>query len=175
MDWQARITQLRKQIELDTKELLALEEKVGTYNKQLELRKKYVSSREIIELIARYQGVSKNMTAIKRWADEGLLGASIEEREHFPELVKQRGNKRFLYLRSTVFAFLLARNYIFPRFEVVDQVKWKKPEIEKPLQAVIISSRLQEDQFVYTIQDERTGEVFYNVREDNLELVEEEA
>lgn len=175
MDWTDRINQLRTQIMQDTQELTKLEEQYENYLKQLEMRKSYMSSREIIELVASYQGISKNMTAIKRWADEGLLGEKIDEREHFPLLVKKQGNKRFLYPRSTVYAFLASNNYIFPRYEVIDQVKYRRPNDGDELQAVIISTHLHKDQFVYMIQAEGTGELIHDVREADLAIVEEDS
>ncbi|MGC5323841.1 hypothetical protein [Brevibacillus sp. SYSU BS000544] len=175
MKWVERISQLRRQIMQDTQELAQLEEQYKNYLKQLELRKTYMSSREIIELVASYQGITKNMTAIKRWADEGLLGEKIDEREYFPLLVKKQGNKRFLFPRSAVYAFLASNNYIFPRFEIIDQVKYTRLNDGKKIPAVIISVHLHKDQFEYTIQEESTGELIHAVREVDLELVEEDA
>lgn len=170
-----QIQALREQIEREQEELARLEELWREYQEQHRKRQNYLSSKEIIELIQKQCGQSKNMTAIKRWADRGELGEKTEEREQFPLLVHKQGNKRFLFPKPAVYQFLMKKGIIRPRFDILDQVIISLEEGHQEQLGVIIQHQLDGDRFIYTIQVERTGEIITDVEEISLGSVEEEA
>lgn len=177
MDWMEdllqRIQRLRDQIEADCQALNRLEAEWRQFLEQEKERKHYFSSKEILELIREHSGQEKNMTAIKRWADEGLLGEKIEEKERFPLLVHKQGNKRYLYPKPAVLQFLVRKQFIRPRFDILDQVVLTHFRPDQV--GVVIASHLAQDWFVYTVQLEHNGEIMRDIAEANLLLVEEES
>ncbi|MGD8191221.1 hypothetical protein ACQCN2_14675 [Brevibacillus ginsengisoli] len=171
---QERIQRLREKIDAHREELIQLEEEWRSLQEQLRNRTRYLSSIEILDLIREKSGQEKNMTTIKRWADQGLLGEKIEEKEYFSLLVHKQGNKRFLFPKEAVYPFLAMKMLIRPRFEILDQIMVQHQMTSQEQLGVIISHQLVEDQFVYTVQLEQNREIISNIAEHLLRLVEEE-
>jgi hypothetical protein len=149
-DLQSRIRRLRERIAADTNELIRLEGEWQRYLEQWRERSRYLSSQEIIAVIARYSGRPCSMATIKRWADEGYLGEVVDERERFPGLVRKQGNRRNLYPKTAVYPFLLAKGLIHPRYEILDRVRVNRHGAN--LSGVIVDIVCQTGPFLYTVQ-----------------------
>jgi hypothetical protein len=150
-----QMKRLRAQIIRATNELPRLEKKRAARLALLKERAKYVSSQEILELIYQSSGRKASLATIKRWADQGLLGEVINEREHFATLVHKQGNKRFLFRKEAVYPFLLSKGLLRPRFDILDQVI---VHAEPSHRGVVVAVFLCEDSFLYTIQREGSQE-----------------
>ncbi|KMY53302.1 hypothetical protein AC623_04275 [Bacillus sp. FJAT-27231] len=150
-----------------------LSERLEALNKQEKEREKYISSKEIVELIFNKIGKTINMSTIKRWADEGYLGEVIDEKEKFWALQSKQGKKRFLYPKTNTYDFLYEKGYLLPEFEVLDRVLVTNQSSE-PIVGIVIDSCLTKGQFLYTIQIEGSFETIKNVKEDILKEASEE-
>lgn len=168
-DLQVQIEELKNRIRRDTLRLRKL--KQTEYERQRAERSQYLSSREIAALIKEHTGKSCSMTTIKRWADRGYLGEVCEERKRFPALPARRGNKRFLYRKTTVFCYLREKGLLKPRFAVLDRVRLARPGPQRgePEQtAVVMAAELADDSFVYTLQLEASGRIVRQIPEQQL-------
>jgi hypothetical protein len=165
-DYDTLIAQLRQQIADATEQLRQLETERQSYIRQRFRRSQYLSSREILELLAARHGRTGSMATIKRWADEGHLGEVIEERQAFPLLAGTQGRKRFLYPKRDVFRFLHEKGLLQPAYDVLDRVIVHVGN--EPKWAVVISSTLVEDRFLYNLQLEETGEMLNDVPEEEI-------
>jgi hypothetical protein len=165
-DYDMLIRQLRRQIAELTEQLRELEIERQSYIRQRLRRSHYLSSREILQLLAARHGRTSSMATIKRWADEGHLGEVIEERQAFPLLATMQGRQRFLYLKRDVYRFLHEKGLLQPVYEVLDRVNILVENT--PRWAVVVSSTLAEDHFVYDLQLEETGEILNHVPEEEL-------
>ncbi|ERI06938.1 hypothetical protein [Aneurinibacillus aneurinilyticus] len=150
MDLEDRIKHIKQKIEEKQALLAELEAKLTEYKSQQEQRKHYMASKEIIDYIEQRSGKIINMSTIKRWTDEGYLGEVIDEREHFWALKTKQGKKRNLYKRATVFPFLYARGYIFPYYDILDEVLYLTETASFP--ATVTDIRMEDGQFLYKIQ-----------------------
>lgn len=154
-DIEEKIKQVRARIVQATGELIELEkERLEALRLQGE-REKYVSSQEILDLIARTSGRQGSLATIKRWADQGFLGEVINEREHFPTLVHKQGNKRFLYPKEAVYPFLLKKGLLRPRFDILDRVRLQG---DPSFHGIVVAVTLCNGTFLYTIQKEGSQE-----------------
>lgn len=165
------IARLRQQIEELTERLGALEQEWESFEAQQRLRQTYISSREILELLATRCGRTGSMASIKRWADEGHLGQVVEEREAFPLLAGKQGKKRHLYPRADVFRFLHQKGWLHPRYDVLDRVLLKVGDDVKWAVITAVNAREADsiDQlFVYQAQLEASGEVIEEIAENAL-------
>ncbi|MEJ8546102.1 hypothetical protein [Brevibacillus borstelensis] len=171
-DYDQLIARLKRQIAETTERLERLEaERIACEKQRLE-RKRYVSSREILDLLASRSGRTGSMASIKRWADDGLLGTVIDEREAFPLLSGKQGNKRFLYPRRDVLRFLHGRGLLVPSFDVLDRVRLERSgqSVCAVITAVAVSKADTEDElFVYQAQLEESGEVIDDIPESALQ------
>jgi hypothetical protein len=165
-DYDLLIARLRRQIAEATEQLKKLEAERAAYEEQRRRRSAYLSSREILDLLAARHGRMGSMATIKRWADEGHLGAVIDEREAFPLLTGKQGNKRFLYPREDVFRFLYEKGLLTPAYDVLDRVRITRGTQQE--WAVVISAELAVDRFLYTVQVESSGEVVSGIPEADL-------
>jgi hypothetical protein len=132
-------------------------------------RKHYISSKEILDLIYEQTSKQGNMSMIKRWADDGLLGEVVDEKDKFGALRSKQGKKRFLYPKKEVYSFLYEKGYIRPKFEVLDRVKWIDATNTMEI-GIIVNSHLQQDQFYYTIQLQKSGEVIKDISENEIQI-----
>ncbi|WP_051331048.1 hypothetical protein [Aneurinibacillus terranovensis] len=148
MELEEAIERLRQEIQEKKSLLRQLEEELAQSKKQQECRKRYISSKEIVDFVAMRSGKTINMSTIKRWTDDGHLGDAIDEREHFWALKTKQGKKRNLYLRSVVFPFLYERGYIEPLYDILDEVCY----IPQNLRGVIMECDILEGEFVYKLQ-----------------------
>jgi hypothetical protein len=165
-DYDMLITQVRRQIAELAEQLRALESERQAYLRQRSRRSHYLSSREILQLLAARHGRTSSMATIKRWADEGHLGEVIEERQAFPLLSAKQGRQRFLYPKHDVYRFLHEKGLLQPVYEVLDRVNiWVE---NTPRWAVVVSSTLADDRFVYDLQLEETGEILNHVPEEKI-------
>lgn len=165
-DYDLLIARLRRQIEEATERLQQVEAERAAYEEQRRRRSAYLSSREILDLLAARHGRTGSMASIKRWADEGHLGAVIDEREAFPLLTGKQGNKRFLYPREDVFRFLYQKGLLTPAYDVLDRVRITRGRRQE--WAVVISAELAVDCFRYHVQVEGSGEVVVGIPETEL-------
>lgn len=149
-----------------------LTERLEALNEQEKERKKYISSKEIIDLVFKKIGKTINMSTIKRWADEGYLGEVIDEKEKFWALHSKQGKKRFLYPKVNTYNFLYEKGYLLPEFEVLDRVVVNQSN--DPIIGIVIESRLTKGQFLYTIQIEGAFETIKDVKESVLKEASEE-
>ncbi|WP_151532749.1 hypothetical protein [Cytobacillus depressus] len=150
--------------------LKKLYEQLEALNEQEKERKKYISSKEIIELIYKNIGKNVNLSTIKRWADEGFLGEVIDEKEKFWALHLKQGKKRFLYPKMNAFNFLYEKGYLFPQFEVLDRVMIMDQNNNSVI-GIVVDSCLQKGHFQYTIQIEETFAIIKDIEESYLSKV----
>lgn len=143
-------------------ELEQLRGQLAVVAEQEEMRKQFLSSKEIIERVHRYTGRELNMSTIKRWADEGYLGEVIDEKQAFPALRTKQGKKRFLYPKIDAYSFLYEKGYLTPAFDVLDQV-WLGRE-----RAMVMDAVLEKGEFHYTVQIESSFEVKKGIKESCL-------
>ncbi|GAB7388732.1 hypothetical protein BSNK01_25700 [Bacillaceae bacterium] len=161
---EAAIKALEKKIEKDRQKLLQLRKRLQEYQTQEEERRRYISSKEILDLIYEYTGKKSNLSTIKRWADEGYLGEVVDEKEKFWALKTKQGKKRFLYPKTQVYAFLLEKGFLKPKYEILDRVRLKGSN--EP--GVVVNAYLAGDHFRYTVQLERSGKVLQQIKEEEL-------
>ncbi|MBW5467297.1 hypothetical protein [Brevibacillus formosus] len=165
-DYDLEIRVLKQKIVEAHALLRQLETERKNYLTQLERRKAFLSSREILEILETKAGRVGSMATVKRWADQGYLGDWIDERETFPLLVSKQGNKRFLFPRESVLTYLYKKGYLRPSYEVLDRVQLTR---ESTCCWGIITSIERSDQhFIYQVQLEKTGEVLLEVPEEEL-------
>ncbi|GED13018.1 hypothetical protein [Aneurinibacillus migulanus] len=150
MELEVRVKHLRQEIKEKQALLADLEEKLIEYKSQQEQRKYYVSSKEIIDYIEHRSGKLINMSTIKRWADEGYLGEVSDEREQFWALKTKQGKKRNLYKKAIVFSFLYTRGYLFPYYDILDEVLYSTETTS--FSAIVTDIRMENGQFLYKIQ-----------------------
>lgn len=150
MELEERITHIKQEIKEKQALLAELEEKLTEYKSQKEQRKHYVASKEIIDHIEHRSGKTIHMSTIKRWTDEGYLGEVTDEREQFWALKTKQGKKRHLYKKEAVFSFLYAKGYLFPYYDILDEVLYHTETAS--LSATIIDIRMEDGQFLYKIQ-----------------------
>ncbi|MED1721517.1 hypothetical protein EN829_053965 [Mesorhizobium sp. M00.F.Ca.ET.186.01.1.1] len=168
-DYAQKIEQTKKQIAELHALLAELEQEQHAYLEQLEQRKTYLSSREILDLLNQKQGRYGSMASIKRWSDNGYLGDGVDEREAFPLLASKQGNKRFLYPREAVLAFLDEKGLLAPAYDVLDRVQLRQANRDFCWALVTAVSR-HDLRFFYQVQLEATGEVVPAVPEEELFL-----
>jgi RNase P/RNase MRP subunit p29 len=169
MELENTIKSIEEKIEGYQQELQKLREQLDALKVQEKERENFVSSKEIIDLIASKVGKKVNMSTIKRWADEGYLGEVIDEKEKFWAVHSKQGKKRFLYPKAQAFTFLYEKGFLQPEFEVLDRVLVKLPERE-PVIAIVINSSLRQGEFLYTLQVEGTFDILKDVKERELTL-----
>lgn len=143
-----------------------LETERKNYLTQLERRKAFLSSREILDILETKAGRAGSMATVKRWADQGYLGDWIDERETFPLLVRKQGNKRFLFPRESVLTYLYKKGYLRPSYEVLDRVQLTRDST--CCWGIITSVERSDQHFTYQVQLEKTGEVLLSVSEEEL-------
>ncbi|MGN7470411.1 hypothetical protein [Brevibacillus sp. SAFN-007a] len=168
-DYARQIAQVKQHLAQLTALLEELEEEQQRYHEQLEQRKAYMSSREILQLLEQKQVRIGSMATIKRWSDRGCLGEGVDERETFPLLAGKQGNKRFLYPRETVLAFLYEKGFLAPAYEVLDRVRLRQSR-ERADWALVTAVSRRDLRFFYQVQWETTGEVVLAVPEEDLFL-----
>ncbi|WP_203364306.1 hypothetical protein [Bacillus sp. REN10] len=170
LEWLIQKTEakLKEQQEL----LQELYQRLEALTIQEKERQKYISSKEIIDLIERKVGKKTNMSTIKRWADEGYLGEVVDEKDKFWALQSKQGKKRYLYAKVDTYRFLYEeKGYLLPEYEVLDRVLVTQSKGE-PLIGIIIDSHLHEDEFHYVIQIEGSFDTLKNVKERNIQLMQ---
>lgn len=167
-DYERQISRLRGQIAKLSNQLAQLEKQQQAYGEQCERRLAFLSSREILDLLAARQGRSGSIATIKRWADSGYLGEVVDEREVFPLLAGKQGNKRFLYPREAVYRYLHEKGLLRPAFDILDRVLLAAPS--GSVRAVVTASERHGDRFTYQVQLEESGEVLTEVAEADLTL-----
>ncbi|RNB84668.1 hypothetical protein EDM56_21425 [Brevibacillus fluminis] len=167
---QAEIAALESKIQECQDRLAHLYREREELLKQEVERKRYISSKEIIDLIYERTGKQSNMSMIKRWSDDGLLGEVVDEKVLFWALRSKQGKKRFLYQKKYVYAFLYEKGYLKPTFDVLDRVSLVDGTAAS---GIVINSQLHGDQFTYTIQLEDTGQVRQNVEEKQITWLSE--
>lgn len=143
-----------------------LETERKNYLTQLERRKAFLSSREILDILETKAGRVGSMATVKRWADQGYLGECIDERETFPLLTSKQGNKRFLFPRESVLTFLYKKGYLRPSYEVLDRVQLTRDST--CCWGIITSVERSDQHFTYQVQLDKTGEVLLAVPEEEL-------
>ncbi|MCC8436688.1 hypothetical protein HP567_019255 [Brevibacillus sp. M2.1A] len=143
-----------------------LETERKNYLMQLERRRAFLSSREILDILETKVGRIGSMATVKRWADQGYLGDCIDERETFPLLVSKQGNKRFLFPRESVLNYLYKKGYLRPSYEVLDRVQLTKDST--CYWGIITSVERSDQHFTYQVQLEKTREVLLSVPEEEL-------
>lgn len=134
-----------------------LETERKNYLTQLERRKAFLSSREILDILETKAGRVGSMATVKRWADQGYLGECIDERETFPLLTSKQGNKRFLFPRESVLTYLYKKGYLRPSYEVLDRVQLTRDST--CCWGIITSVERSDQHFTYQVQLDKTGEV----------------
>lgn len=150
-----------------------LQERLNEVIRQEEERKRYISSKEILDLIYEQTGKKSNMSTIKRWADEGHLGQVVLEKDKFWAIRSKQGRKRFLYPKKEVFSFLQSKGLLQPKFDILDRVHMhNRPNREK---GVIVDAYFGEHQFCYTVQLEKSRQVVHHVRENDLLRIRQES
>ncbi len=171
-DIEGQIEILEKRILDDQLTLQSLKLRLKELIIQEKERACYLSSSEILDLIYEHTGKESNMSTIKRWSDQGFLGEAIDEREVFWALKTKQGKKRFLYPKKQVYQFLYDKKWIRPRFDVLDRVKICKPGTPYHEEAaVVVKSRLEADEFLYTLQTENDFLVLQDITESCLSLI----
>ncbi|MGP7818178.1 hypothetical protein [Niallia sp. 01092] len=161
---EAKIKSIEEKIESYQNFLINLNEELKELIKQEEERKRYISSKEIIDLIYEHTGKNTNMSTIKRWADEGYIGNIINEKDKFWALKSKQGKKRFLYPKEDVYNFLYQKGYLWPKYEVLDRVLISENNHEL-LTGIIVNSYLKKDEFHYTIQVEGNMKIIKEIKE----------
>jgi len=163
------IKTIEEKIKAYQDELNQLREELSALDEQEKERKKYVSSKEIVELIYKKIGKKVNMSTIKRWADEGYLGEVIDEKEKFWALQSKQGKKRFVYPRVQAFTFLYEKGFLLPEFEILDRVLIMNPDDSQTI-GVVVDYHLHKGEFLYTIQIEGTFEILKEINENELTI-----
>lgn len=169
-DLQSEILALEIKIKESQDRLLLLNRELEDLLKQEIERQNYISSKEIIDLIFERTGKTSNMSMIKRWSDDGFLGEVVDEKDLFWALRSKQGKKRFLYQKKYVYAFLYEKGFLKPAFDVLDRVSFADRSFGP---GIVISSQLQGDVFIYTIQLEQSGQVRHHVEEKQITWLEE--
>ncbi len=164
------IKTIEAKIEAYQKELNQLREELSALTEQEEERKKYVSSKEIVDLIDKKIGKKVNMSTIKRWADEGYLGEVIDEKERFWALQSKQGKKRFVYPKVQALTFLYEKGFLLPEFEILDRVSVMNADGSQTI-GIVIDYRLDKGEFLYSIQIEGTFEILKEMNEREITLV----
>lgn len=165
-DYDQQIARLKIQVLEATTQLTELENEKQTYLEQLERRRGYLSSREILDLLETRQGRLGSMATIKRWADNGYLGDVTDEREAFPLLEGKQGNKRYLYPRDVVLRFLHDKGFLSPAYEVLDRVQLMTET--GSVWALVTAIQRDDHRFTYQVQLESSGDVLSSVAEEFL-------
>ncbi|ASJ54081.1 hypothetical protein BP422_11325 [Brevibacillus formosus] len=165
-DYDMEIRVLKQKIVEAHALLSQLETERKNYLTQLERRKAFLSSREILDILETKAGRVGSMATVKRWADQGYLGDCIDERETFPLLVSKQGNKRFLFPRESVLSYLYKKGYLRPSYEVLDRVQLTRDSTY--CWGIITSVERTDQHFTYQVQLEKTGEVLLAVPEEEL-------
>lgn len=165
-DYDLEIRALKQKIVEAHALLSQLETESKNYLTQLERRKAFLSSREILDILETKAGRVGSMATVKRWADQGYLGDCIDERETFPLLVSKQGNKRFLFPRESVLSYLYKKGYLRPSYEVLDRVQVTRDST--CCWGIITSVERSDQHFTYQVQLEKTGEVLLAVPEEEL-------
>lgn len=165
----AEINALERKIEEQQHTLAQLKETLTCLEEQEAERRRFISSKEIIDMVYSHIGKRLNMSTIKRWADEGYLGEVIDEKERFWALKSKQGKKRYVYPKAAVFPFLNEKGYLKPKFAVLDAVKAKQE-----ITGMIIDFYLEKEHFCYTLQLDGTFQTISGINEEHLQLVEKE-
>jgi len=163
------IKTIEEKIKAYQEELNQLREELSALAEQEEERKKFVSSKEIVDLIYKKIGKKVNMSTIKRWADEGYLGEVIDEKEKFWALQSKQGKKRFVYPKVQAFTFLYEKGFLLPEFEILDRVVIMNSDGSQTI-GIVIDYRLDKGEFHYTIQIEGKFEILKEINERDLYL-----
>lgn len=166
---EANIKSLEEKIKAQQLELEQLRKQLDALEVQEKERKKYVSSKEIVDLIYKNVGKKVNMSTIKRWADEGYLGEVIDEKEKFWALQSKQGKKRFVYPKVQAFTFLYEKGFLMPEYEVLDRVLITNQEHHQVI-GIVIDCRLHKGEFLYSIQKEGKFEIAKDIKESELTL-----
>ncbi|WP_404331813.1 hypothetical protein [Mesobacillus maritimus] len=163
------IKTIEEKIKAYQEELTQLREELSALDEQEKERTKYVSSKEIVDLIYKKVGKKVNMSTIKRWADEGYLGDVIDEKEKFWALQSKQGKKRFVYPKVQAFTFLYEKGFLLPEFDILDRVQIMNPDDSQTI-GIVVDYQLNKGEFLYTIQIEGTFEILKEMNERDLTL-----
>ncbi|MBY0098171.1 hypothetical protein [Mesobacillus maritimus] len=166
---EANIKTIEEKIKAYQEELNQLREELSALDEQEKERKKFVSSKEIVDLIYRKIGKKVNMSTIKRWADEGYLGEVIDEKEKFWALQSKQGKKRFVYPKVQAFTFLYEKGFLLPEFEILDRVLIMNPDDSHTI-GIVVDYHLNKGEFLYTIQIEGTFDIIKEINERKITL-----
>jgi hypothetical protein len=167
---EANIKLIDEKVKAYQQDLQKLREQLDALDEQEKEREKFVSSKELVNLIYKKIGKKINMSTIKRWADEGYLGEVIDEKERFWALHSKQGKKRFLYPKVQAFTFLYEKGFLLPEYEVLDRVLVTNPEFNHTI-GIVVNSDLNMGEFLYNIQIEGTYEILKDIKERELTLV----
>jgi hypothetical protein len=167
---EANIKLIEEKVKAYQQDLQKLREQLDALDEQEKEREKFVSSKELVDLIYKKVGKKINMSTIKRWADEGYLGEVIDEKEMFWALHSKQGKKRFLYPKVQAFTFLYEKAFILPEFEILDRVLVTNPELDQTI-GIVINSGLHSGEFLYNIQIEGTYDIIKDIKEKELTQV----
>lgn len=167
---EANIKLIDEKVKAYQQDLQKLREQLDALDEQEKEREKFVSSKELVDLIYKKVGKKINMSTIKRWADEGYLGEVIDEKEMFWALHSKQGKKRFLYPQIQAFTFLYEKGYLLPEYEVLDRVLVTNPEYYNTI-GIVVNCDLNMGEFLYNIQIEGTFEILKDIKERELTLV----
>jgi RNase P/RNase MRP subunit p29 len=163
------IKTIEEKIKAYQEELNQLREELSALDAQEKERRKFVSSKEIVDLIYKKIGKKVNMSTIKRWADEGYLGEVIDEKERFWALQSKQGKKRFVYPKIQAFTFLYEKGFLMPEFEILDRVLILKPDNSRTV-GIVVDYHLNKGEFLYTIQIEGSFEILKDMNERDLTI-----
>jgi RNase P/RNase MRP subunit p29 len=163
------IKTIEEKIKAYQEELNQLREELSALDAQEKERRKFVSSKEIVDLIYKKIGKKVNMSTIKRWADEGYLGEVIDEKERFWALQSKQGKKRFVYPKIQAFTFLYEKGFLMPEFEILDRVLILKPDNSQTV-GIVVDYHLNKGEFLYTIQIEGSFEILKDMNERDLTI-----
>ncbi|MFC0271819.1 hypothetical protein ACFFIX_10170 [Metabacillus herbersteinensis] len=167
---EANIKLIDEKVKAYQQDLQKLREQLDALDEQEKEREKFVSSKELVNLIYKKVGKNINMSTIKRWADEGYLGEVIDEKERFWALHSKQGKKRFLYPKVHALTFLYEKGFLLPEFEVLDRVLVTNPEFDHTI-GIVINCDLNKGEFLYNLQIEGTYEIIKDIKERELTLV----
>lgn len=167
---EANIKLIDEKVKAYQQDLQKLREQLDALDEQEKEREKFVSSKELVDLIYKKVGKKINMSTIKRWADEGYLGEVIDEKERFWALHSKQGKKRFLYPQIQAFTFLYEKGYLLPEYEVLDRVLVTNPKYYNTI-GIVVNCDLNMGEFLYNIQIEGTFEILKDIKERELTLV----
>jgi hypothetical protein len=163
------IKTIEEKIKAYQEELNQLREELSALDEQEKERTKYVSSKEIVDLIYKKVGKKVNMSTIKRWADEGYLGEVIDEKEKFWALQSKQGKKRFVYPKVQAFTFLYEKGFLLPEFDILDRVLITNADGGQTI-GIVVDYQLNKGAFLYTLQIEGTFEILKQINEKELTL-----